>query len=155
MKEAFFSYAAKDENIASELYRVMERNEIDTFMAEISIKPGKKWKDEIFANLNKAKWIFFLATKNSCKSQNVHLELGGALAQKKIIIPVLIDVTPEELPDFIRDYQAIDFNKSPESLFTTIKDISEEIKSDKLRSYLIMGLSVAFVGILFMSLRKR
>lgn len=42
-------------------------------------------------------WVFYLASENSVKSATVQ-QLGAALIQEKVIIPLLIDIGPEKLP---------------------------------------------------------
>lgn len=139
MTSAFISYSVKDEVIAEQLYGVMTRMGITTFMAGISIEPGKKWAQTIFNNLKSANWIFFIASKNACKSQAVQQELGASIIQEKTIIPILIDITPKELPGWINRYQAIDPKQTPELLHKTIETIAEKIKIDNFWAGVILG----------------
>lgn len=151
MAKAFISYSTKDENIASQLHSAISMAGIETFMASISIGPGMNWTDEIFNNLKQAEWVFFLATKNSCQSQAVQQELGASLIQAKTIIPVLIDITPDELPGWVNRHQAIDINKAPELLHSAIANIAEKIKIDKFWAGLMIGALVVF---LIMALKR-
>ena len=139
MTSAFISYSVKDEQIAEQLYGAMTRMGIATFMAGISIEPGKKWTQTIFNNLKSANWVFFIASKNACESQAVQQELGASLIQEKTIIPILIDITPEELPGWINRYQAIDPKQAPEILHKTIETIAEKIKIDKFWAGVTLG----------------
>ena len=152
MPGAFISYSSKDEEIAKNLHRVLEKAGIDTFMAAVSIEPGKNWSEAIFENISKATWIFFLATRNSCESQAVQQELGASLATDKTIIPLLVDVNPEELPGWVDRYQAIDLRNSPELLRATIEKISGEIEVDKFWSGVIVTAIAFFV---FMALENK
>jgi hypothetical protein len=112
---------------------------IQTFLAEISIEPGKNWTEEIFDNLQKSDWIFFIASKNSISSAAVQQELGASLIQKKTIIPLLIDITPAELPGWVGNHQAIDIKSSPEVLHDAIAAVAEKIKVDKFWAGVIVG----------------
>ena len=145
MPSAFISYSSKDEEIAEILHRFLEQAGIGTFMAAVSIEPGKKWSEAIFENLSKATWVFFLATRNSCESQFVQQELGAALATDKTIIPLLVDISPEELPGWVDRHQAIDIRESPESFRTTIEKISEKSKEDKFWFGVIFAAVVVFM----------
>lgn len=69
MTSAFISYSSKDESLASQVYKILSTAGIPTFMAGISIEPGKQWTDVILKNLKEASWVFFIATKNSCDSK--------------------------------------------------------------------------------------
>lgn len=144
MHNVFISYSSKDEEIAMQLHGALKMAGIDTFMAALSIAPGTNWTEAIFDNLTKANWVFFLATKNSCKSQAVQQELGASLASKKTIIPILVDIEAEELPGWVDRYQAIDIHKAPEVLHSTIEKISDKIKVDKFWSGVIIGALIVF-----------
>lgn len=112
---------------------------IKTFLAEVSLEPGSKWTPVIFDNLKSADWIFFLASKSSTQSAAVQQELGASLIQGKTIIPVLIDITPAELPGWIGNHQAVDLKSSPETLRVKISQIAEKIKVDQFWAGLIFG----------------
>ena len=148
MTSAFISYSAKDERIAAQLHHALRMAGIETFMAGISIEPGKKWTEEIFSNLKDAGWVFFLATKNSCASQSVQQELGASLVQAKTIIPVLIDIEAKELPGWVDRHQAIDFKKAPEQLHASIAKIAEQIKIDKFWAGFAVGALIVFFALL-------
>lgn len=145
MPDAFISYSSEDEETAKILCRVLEAAGIDTFMAALSIEPGKNWSEAIFENLSKATWIFFLATRNSCESQAVQQELGAAMVADKTIIPLLVDISPEKLPGWADRYQAIDIRESPELLRATIEKISEKIKVDKFWNGVVFAAIAIFI----------
>jgi hypothetical protein len=119
---------------------------IETFLAGISIEAGEKWTEVIFSNLDKSDWVFFLASKNSCNSHAVQQEIGASLIQKKTIIPLLVDIPPEELPGWVGNHQAIDLKSSPELLHLAIAKIAEKIKVDKFWAGVIVGAIV--IGLL-------
>lgn len=143
MSSAFISYSTKDEALAQKLYSLISMAGIETFLASISIDPGSNWTDVIFEKLEKADWVFFLATKSACESQAVQQEIGASLIQKKTIIPVLIDITPEQLPGWVGNHQAISLKDSPEVLHATIERIAEKIKVDKFWAGIIVGILLA------------
>ena len=145
MPSAFISYSSKDKEMAENLHLVLEKAGIDIFMAALSIESGMNWSEAIFENLSKATWVFFLATKNFCKSQTVQQELGASLATDKTIIPLLVDISPEKLPGWVDRCQAIDIRKSPELLRATIEKISEKIRVDKFWSGVIFTAVVVFI----------
>ncbi len=148
MAKAFISYSVKDESLAKNLHAMTSMAGIDTFLAGISIEPGSNWTDVIFKHLDEAKWVFFLATKSSVESAAVQQELGASLIQEKNIIPVLIDITPEELPGWVGNHQAIDIKSAPELLHQKIADIAEKIKVDKFWVGVIVGAIIVGLGVL-------
>ncbi|WP_281558899.1 hypothetical protein [Thalassomonas sp. RHCl1] len=83
-----------------------------------------------------------MASKNACESQAVQQEIGASLIQKKTIIPILIDITPAELPGWVGNHQAISLKDSPEVLHVTIEKIADKIKVDKFWAGIIVGILI-------------
>lgn len=140
MPDVFFSYSSKDEDLARNLMDVLNSLGVNTFLASVSLLPGKQWKEEIFKNLRESKWVFFLATKHSCESRAVMHEIGGALILEKKLIPLMWGVSTDELPEWIQDRQAIDL-KSPtdEKARELIEQVVEKVKADRIIGYLVLG----------------
>ncbi len=139
MSKVFISYSAKDENIAKQLHGALSLVGAEPFLASLSLKPGENWTEEIFKNLKAAQWVFFIATKSSCSSSTVQQELGASLIQNKHIIPILVDISPSELPGWIGNYQAIDARKDAGQLHATIDAIGQKIRDDKFWTGVILG----------------
>ena len=128
MPDVFISYSSKDSEIAHAIYNKLVVEGIETYVAEISIEPGKVWKYDFKKNLRKSKFVFFIATQNSIQSAFVHNELGVADDRQKQIIPILIDVNHEELPGVSSDYQALDLRgKNIDDIDPLVKRIAEKL----------------------------
>jgi len=151
VSSAFISYSVKDEELARGLHSATSMAGIDTFLASISIEPGCNWTDAIFEKLDKAQWVFFIATKNSINSSAVQQELGASLIQKKTIIPLLVDITPEELPGWVGNHQAIDLKNGPEALHKTISNISEKLNIDRFWSGVLVGAIICGLGLVLLN----
>ena len=143
MPHVFISYSSQDSILAEQFRAFMAQHGIDVFLAEISIEPGRKWKDSIIDALNRSRWVFFLATPSACSSQAVMHELGGALFSKKEIISVLCGIAPRELPEWVRDRQAIDLREK-DKIVSTVQKIATTIRSDKFIAGLVAGGLVVF-----------
>ena len=89
MPDVFISYSIKDEALARKLKFTLDGLGVKTFLASMSLSPGAKWKGDILKNLKESKWVFFLATKNSCESKAVMHEIGGSLILEKELIPLM------------------------------------------------------------------
>jgi len=139
MSSAFISFSTEDQHLAEGLRNATSMAGIETFLAPISIDPGSRWAEVIFERLERSKWIFFIASENSINSPAVQQELGASLIQKKTIIPLLVDITPKELPGWVGKHQAIDLRSSPEKLHAAIAKIANEIQEDKFWAGLIFG----------------
>jgi len=142
LSSLFISYSSKDEALAREIHSLASEAGIKTFLAVISIEAGDKWTKIIFEELEKAEWVFYLASKNSINSPAVHQELGASFSQKKTIIPILVDISIKELPVWINTHQAIDLSASPDLLARTISKIAKEIKKDKFWLFVIIGVII-------------
>jgi hypothetical protein len=153
MPDVFISYSSRDRTLAEQFRTFMVQYDIDVFLAKISIEPGKKWKEAIINALNQCRWVFFLATPSACSSQAVMHELGGALFSKKEIISVLCGITPSQLPEWVRDRQAIDLREK-DKIVSTVQRISTTIKSDKFTAGLIAAGLVAFALWLLLGRKK-
>ncbi len=143
MSDIFISYSSKDKELAKDLYDLIVSKNLTAFMAEMSIKPGMNWEEEILKKLKETKYVFFLASENSIKSAPVQQELGAFLIQDKNIIPLLIDIKPEDLPGWIKKHQAVDYNIKDEK----INEIILDIKGNKLLGVLVsLGVLVWFLS---------
>lgn len=82
MPDVFISYSAKDENLAQFVREHLRRQELDAFLASVSLNSGEKWRPQIIEALRNSEWVFLLVSKNALASPNVQQEVGGAIFQK-------------------------------------------------------------------------
>lgn len=150
MADVFISYSSKDSEIAKKIFWTLKMSGVKPFLAEMSLIPGKNWKEDVLENLRQAKWVFFLATKNSCNSQAVNHEIGATLVLRKNLVPIIWQIKPYELPDWIRDRQAVDLDDT-EKINGIIKGIAEKIKANQLLTGLIIA---GLVGLTIWELNK-
>ncbi len=143
MPPVFISYSSVDKGIAEKLYNALNKAGADPFLAEVDLRPGEKWKDDVLKNLKRADWVFFLATPNSCQSQPVMHEIGASLVLQKKFIPIMWNVTPNDLPEWVRDRQAIDL-KNVTEMMHLIQSIGKNNKSDKFWGSVLFGVLVCF-----------
>ena len=124
MTEVFISYSIAEKKLAELIYDKAEKIGFEVFMASVSQKPGDLCTDTILDNLNEADIVIFLASKKACKSSYVQQEIGAAINDDKWLIPILIDITPEELPGWSKDYYAIDYRTAG------LEDLETELKNE-------------------------
>lgn len=153
MPDVFISYSSKDGKLAHQLAGYLEQHGLDVFLAELSLEPGEKWKDAIVAAFRDSKWVFFLATPASCASQPVMHELGGAIMMQKNLVTLMHGVNPGQLPEWVRDRQAIDLRER-DRIASFIKSVAEVVKSDKFIAGLVAGGLLAFGAWLFFGKSK-
>lgn len=148
MPDVFISYSIQDESLAKFVCRYLENERLDVFLASVSLDPGEKWSSQIMEKLRATPWIVFLASRVACQSPFVLQELGAAIFSKKEIVPIVWDISPDELPGWISQYQALNLaGASLETIPNEVKEIAKRIKGDKLRGLLIAGAVIA--GLLY------
>ena len=120
--DIFISYSHKDEKLADELHDLLEEKGLRCFMSSRDITPGDPWSEAIRNALMNAQELLLLITPNSVRSQWVLGEAYAGWALGKHILPALLKVKPESLPEPIRRRQAksIDAPESREELAAEI-----------------------------------
>ena len=104
--DVFLSYASGDNDVAIELKNAFERKGMRCFMAEKDISVAFQWEVSIRDTLATSRWVLLLLTPRSITRPWILIESGAAWALGKDIIPALVHVSPEDLIDPIRRYQA-------------------------------------------------
>ncbi|MBI4718203.1 MAG: toll/interleukin-1 receptor domain-containing protein [Planctomycetes bacterium] len=103
--DVFLSYAAADAPVAEVVERKLAETGLRVFSAH-NLSVGSSWADAIRDALAESSAVVLLVTPTSLKSANLAVELGAAMAWKKQIFPLLQDVTVDQLPVYLRHYQA-------------------------------------------------
>jgi len=149
MPDVFISYSAKDERLARFVREHLVKQELDVFLASISLKLGERWTPQIFEALRNSDWVFLLASKNALASPNVQQEVGGALFAKKKLVPIMWDVQPQELPRWVADYQGLILSGTTmENINRQVSQLAARVKADKVKGQLVAG--AVFAGLLYL-----
>jgi hypothetical protein len=111
--KVFISHSSLDKYIAGTISEELERRGIETFLDAKDIETGDSLDDSIDGQLKDCDELLILLSPVALKSHWVLLEVGGAKALKKRLVPILIHVGPNELPaplakGFARDLNEID-----------------------------------------------
>lgn len=148
MADVFISYSAKDEQLAQFVRAHLAAQGLSVFLASISLTPGERWTPKIIDSLRGSEWVVLLASKSALSSQNVQLEVGGAIFGKKKLVPVMWDVQPSDLPRWVSDFQGLVLTGATmENINMQVAQLAERIKEDKVKGQLIAG--AIFAGLLF------
>ena len=107
----FISFQSSDIKLAGLIRNALIAQGINVFLAPYSIPPGTRWSSEIFRSLKSSDMVLFLASKKAIQSDYVAQEIGGAHFAKKLLVPVIWEIRPEELPGWSKEYQALDLRK--------------------------------------------
>jgi len=109
--DVFLSCSAKDAELAEQIYDAIRVAGGKVFLAKKSIEPGSEFAEEIRNALKESTDVWLLVSPNSVKSAWVISEWGAAWVLKKRIVPILYRISPDELPDRLRQFQCIDFHE--------------------------------------------
>lgn len=153
MPDVFISYSVQDEQFARFVRGHLAQEQLDVFLASISLDPGHKWTPQIFKALQNSEWVFFLASKSALTSANVQQELGAALITQKKLVPIMWDVEPSDLPVWVSQYQGLCLKgQTIENIRDQITALASKVRADKQKGMLIAGGLIA--GLLFLMSRS-
>lgn len=107
----FISYSSHDKWVAGRIARDLQERGIEIFLAEKSISAGDSIPQSITDNLRSCDEVLLLLTPTSAASQWVLIELGGALALGKRVVPVLYHVQSGSVPQAICNTLSRDINE--------------------------------------------
>lgn len=149
MPDVFISYSVKDEDLAQFVRSHLVAQGLDVFLASISLTLGERWTPKIIEALRSSEWVFLLASKNALASPNVHLEVGGAIFGKKKLVPIMWDVQPSELPNWVSDFQGLILTGATlENINLQVAQLAANVKESKVKGQLVAG--AVFAGLLWL-----
>lgn len=144
MPDIFISHASEDLPLAEFLHRHLSQEGLSSYLASVSMPPGERWMPHIMDNLRNSTWVLCLASRTACSSPWVMQEMGAAVLGNKKLIPIVWDQTPEGLPGWMKQYQAVNLaGKAQQEAVDTFTRIAETIKSEKQNGMMILGLIIA------------
>ena len=114
----FISHSTKDRWIAKQIANLLEvrgrKQRVTTFLDERDILIGDSIPDTIRDNIRNCSEFLVLLSKNSINRPWVLIEISAAWGHGKRIIAIIDKVTPEEMPEIMLPYKAVDLNNLEE-----------------------------------------
>jgi len=107
----FISHSTREKWIAKKISEDLLSLGCETFLDEKDISTGAAIDDSIGKHLKESDDFLILLSETSLKSTWVLIELGGAIALGKNIIPVLLFIGVNDIPDVISKFLARDLNE--------------------------------------------
>jgi hypothetical protein len=130
--DCFISYASRYEQLARAVATDLRAHDLTVFLAAYSIGPGERWSESIRNALAASEWVIFIASKDARESPWVQQELGMAIQAKKVVIPVIQDCDPSELPGWVREFQALDLrNMTPQQMQSRVFALGGSLRTQK------------------------
>jgi hypothetical protein len=149
MTDVFISYSSSDKEVAQFMKRHMEQEQLNVFLARVSLEPGDRWEQRIQDALKNATWVLFLCSQAACSSQYVMQEMGGAIYAKKEIVPIVWDMSPTKLPGWLNQVQALDLRGvTAKQVQEKIVSIAKKIKAKKTDGQIIGSIALAALAFL-------
>lgn len=134
----FISHSSKDKWAAKRISSELNNIGVKTFLDQKDIKTGESIDESIQSNIADCDDLLILISPASLNSHWVLIELGGAIALKKNIIPIFLYVGANEIPDPINKLLGRNINeieKYYEELGIRIKgDFKTKSYSNKIKS---------------------
>ncbi len=137
MWDVFISYSTKDKNLAFEILKKIEENEIDAWIAPRNVRPMFSYPKEIVYGIENSEILLLIFSSNSSGTDNVLNELEIAHRKRKKILNFKIDETEVEGDHlyYLARPQAIDAahmekDKAIELLVRSIKDVLAELEEE-------------------------
>jgi TIR domain len=121
----FISHSSKDKWAARRISEDLGSLGCETFLDEKDIKTGNAIDVSIRENLKDCDDFLIILSPASIKSDWVLLELGGAMALEKEVIPILLYVGANEIPNVIGLRLARDINEIGQYYY----ELSEKLDS--------------------------
>jgi hypothetical protein len=130
--KVFISHSTKDRWIAGRVAEDLQALGIETFLDAKNLKTGDTIDDAIQDELRDCDEILMLLSPTALQSTWVMLEIGGAKALKKRLIPIMLHIGANDVPaplskDLARDLNDIDsyYNEAAERARAG-EEVSEE-----------------------------
>lgn len=105
----FISYSRADGLLVAPIVKLLRVNRSFVYLDSDSIRPGKKWREELEAAISDANVVIVFWCCHSDASKEVEKEVSAAVERGKDVLPLLLDAT--ELPTKLAEYQFIDFRE--------------------------------------------
>lgn len=103
----FISYSHVDIALVAPVVAVLRASRNFVYLDSDSIRPGKKWREELEAAIAKSDMVMLFWCEHSEASIEVGKEIVAAKERGKDLLPLLLDSTA--LPPTLAEYQYIDF----------------------------------------------
>ncbi len=109
--KVFISHSSHDKWIARKISEDLTASGINTFLDAKNVNTGSTIEDEIYEHLETSDELLLLLSPSALDSHWVMLELGGAKALRKRVVPILLHVHVNDLPQPITKLLARDINE--------------------------------------------
>jgi hypothetical protein len=141
--KVFISHSTRDRGLVINLANLLTKLGVEPFVAEWYLGPGEQIDKKVFSQIEKADCMIVLLTRNGIRSNWVQQEVGYAIKNRKLIIPIVEKgVEPGDLAALQgREYIEYDPLQPEQALIRTstyVKSLKLK-KEEKEKTLLTMG----------------
>lgn len=148
----FISHSSRDKWIAKRIAKDLEELSIDTFLDEKDLEAGDDLDEIVDIHLQSCDELLIILSPSSVNSAWVLVEVGGAKALGKRIVPILLHLGANDIPSPIGKKLALDINNI-EQFYEQVKARSQgkspspEVTPRRRRRRVDVGDIVQFVSV--------
>lgn len=106
----FFSHSSRDQRWCEWLATEAEKVGVTAYLAEHDPRPGTQLAGKVRQNIKRCDAFVVLLTDSTANSSYVHQEIGYAVAQKKLVIPLVQPGVGEDQLAMLRGIEFIEFD---------------------------------------------
>jgi hypothetical protein len=112
--DVFLSYNSPDRAVVGEIAERLRAAGVLPWFDANDIPPGRRWQDEVTRYIRKVRVGAFFVGPNGLgawqtNEKQAFLDEAAKANREFVIVPVLLPGAPGELPDFVNQWQAVDF----------------------------------------------
>ncbi len=128
----FISYSREDRAFVDRLSQDLRSGGVTTWQDTKEIAAGENWRLAIEGSLRRASALLYVASARSVNSQWMSKELEAVFSRGARIIPVVLDDQGEQdLPQFLRDFQWVDFRHGYEAALAQLLAALQPLRTDR------------------------
>jgi len=141
----FVSYSTRDVEWANHLKRVLAETAASVFVAEHDVTPGTSLSSKISAEIKACDLFLLLWSSGSRVSSYVQSEVFLARAEKRRILPILLEAGLQ-LPPILGDLKYLLLDKTPQAALAWLRKHVSSYADEKAISDLIVLGVWGFIG---------
>nr|VFK52439.1 MAG: TIR domain-containing protein [Candidatus Kentron sp. TUN]VFK52962.1 MAG: TIR domain-containing protein [Candidatus Kentron sp. TUN]VFK57954.1 MAG: TIR domain-containing protein [Candidatus Kentron sp. TUN] len=123
--EVFLSYSHEDKSWVSKFVSVLKTSGVNAW-SHADIFPGERWQEKIQEALRESNTLVMVLSPSSIINRRMFFELEAAVADKKRIIPVILeDLDISRIPAALLKFQALR-EESPQEAGKRVAKILEK-----------------------------
>lgn len=118
----FVSYSTKDMRVVDRVASALRASNVEVFVAEHAVLPGESLSQKILGWIAQCDLFLTMWSSSAKESEWVQHEIGAALGQGKLIIPVVLD-PKARLPELLAGVKYLRADQDPVKAFRELQAI--------------------------------